>query len=165
MASLFVLPFSLLNSVLNPIVTRRNLLTDFKREEIRLFLYAILASAGVVLFCGWFLGPWVIKILYGERILTYARLPFYIILLGQIFHLFKIFSQPFITKFFSPNSFLNIQMISAGTFLVLQLILVPRFGIIGAAIATSVSFTLMGLLYFKNVILAIRSRVFALETA
>ena len=164
MAALFVLPFSMLNSVLNPIVTKRNSLNDFTRAEIKFFFFAIAGSILLVLFSGWLLGPWVIKMLYGQNILSYSRIPFNIILMGQLFYLVRIYSQPFLIKFFSPNLSRNIQWLSAGTFIVLHLILVPRYGIIGGGIATASAFALMGVLCFKDVVLTIKNRVFQLET-
>jgi len=91
-------------------------------------------------------------LLYGQDILKYARVPFLISMVGQILFLFQIFSRPFVTKFFAPKIFLKIQLISACIFLIFHFILVPKFGIIGGAIATSIGFGLMGLLYSKQVL-------------
>jgi len=73
-------------------------------------------------------------------------------MVGQILFLLQIFSRPFVVKFFAPEMLLKIQMTSLCVFLILHFILVPQFGIIGGAIATSIGFGLMGLLYSKQVL-------------
>ena len=163
-ATLFVLPFSLLNSVLNPIVTKRGSLNNFTRSEIKIFLFVLAGSIFLVLVCGSLLGPWVIRILYGANILSHSRIPFNIVLVGQLFYLVRIYSQPFLMKFFPPDLSRRIQWVSAALFMILHLVLVPRYGIIGGGIATALAFALMGALCFKYVVLEIRHRVFYPET-
>ena len=152
MAALFVLPFSLLNSVLVPIITKKNSLADFDQSEIKIFFLGLVLSIIFVATTSFFLGPLVIKLLYGQDILEYARVPFMICMVGQILFLLQIFSRPFVVKFFAPEMLLKIQMTSLCVFLILHFILVPQFGIIGGAVATSIGFGLMGLLYSKQVL-------------
>ena len=152
MAALFVLPFSLLNSVLVPIITKKNSLADFDQNEIKISFLGLVLSIIFVATTSFFLGPLVIKLLYGQDILEYARVPFMICMVGQILFLLQIFSRPFVVKFFAPVMLLKIQMTSLCVFLILHFILVPKFGIIGGAVATSIGFGLMGLLYSKQVL-------------
>lgn len=152
MAALFVLPFSLLNTVLVPIITKRSSLSDFDKNEIKVFFLSLILSIIIVVLISFLLGPLFIKLLYGQDILEHAKVPFLICMVGQILYLLQIFSRPFVTKFFSPRMLLKIQMSSLCVFLILHVILVPLLGIIGGAIATSIGFGILGILYSKQVL-------------
>ncbi len=124
--------------------------------KIREYLYSkrpkILAAGMIVIVIGFFLVPHVLKIIYGEiyqesasvlRILLLSSaLIFYSAFFNPIFHALKRYKFPQIVNFIQISG--NI---------LLNLILVPKMGIYGAAVATTIAYfcrTIIYEIYFRK---------------
>ncbi len=90
-------------------------------------------------------GYWIITTLFGIDF-KHAYLPFAILITGIIpFTLFKVISAYF-TGIGKQNYVLRITIIIAIVNVIINLLLLPRYGIIGASLASSISYSLGGII-------------------
>lgn len=110
---------------------------------------------------GYFLSSWIIPFMYGNEFES-TVMPFQIILPGMLFSCITQVFSIFIVS--SNRNIFNITACSAGLVftLVLDLLLIPRIGIGGAAIATTLSYFVIFVITYIFVIIHIKKRTFNL---
>lgn len=138
-----------------------NLDSDEERNKFTLIVSRntlfITSLAGLLLL---FLGEWIVLILFGSEYMDSVK-PFFWMLPGVVlFSMGRIIANDFSGRG-KPEINTYVAFVVAGTNLSLNLFLIPRFGIIGAAIATSASYVLDAVL--KSSIFAVRHDVAFLD--
>lgn len=118
--------------------------------KIREYLYSkrpkILAAGMVVMVIGFFLVPYVLKIIYGE-IYQESATVLRILLIGSTFTFYSAFFNPIFhaLKRYKFPQIVNVIQIFGNV--LLNLILVPKMGIYGAAIATTIAYSCRAIIY------------------
>ena len=108
-----------------------------------------------------FLGNWLLVFLYGEEFTNSAE-PFKILLLGMVF---SAMSQLFSIMLFSKGKN-NITLIANSVGLIatvfLDVLLIPKYGIIGAAVATASSYFLLFMVLLCYLVVGDKFKIFDL---
>jgi O-antigen/teichoic acid export membrane protein len=138
--SFWVIP-AVINTSLFPIFTRMGINSKVILQKILsilfpyLLLFTVVVAIGSVVTIPWFFG----------QVFTPTILPFCIMLLGAMFFVFNFLISPF----FSSNGLLKYNFYAAIICLVLitilDFILIPKYGYIGAAIATCIAYSVQGI--------------------
>ncbi|MDG1477726.1 MAG: polysaccharide biosynthesis C-terminal domain-containing protein [Vicingaceae bacterium] len=124
-------------------VQRRKYFTTYSRINFTSVIFIVTVLA--------LLGDWLLVFLYGEEF-TNSGIPFNILLIGMVF---TAMSQLFSIMLFSKGKS-NIALIanSIGLFatVILDVLLIPKYGIVGAAIATSLAYFCLFLFLLYNLL-------------
>ncbi|MBT5274803.1 flippase [Candidatus Woesearchaeota archaeon] len=149
-ALLFMIVVSSISSVFMPMVSE--LWTRKKYDKVRtamrlsyryIFLFGLPFLLSFVIF-----SDVIIRLLFGEEYL-FGNIPFKILLLGIIFNFLLEINKSYLVGIGRPKNVFNIVLFGAVMNIVLNLILIPPLNILGAAIATSVSYLSMSV-YSSN---------------
>ncbi len=149
-ALLFMIVVSSVSSVFMPMVSE--LWTRKKYDKVRtamrlayryIFLFGLPFLLSFVIF-----SDVIIRLLFGEEYL-FGNLAFKILLLGIIFNFLLEINKSYLVGIGRPKNVFNIVLFGAVMNIVLNLILIPSLNILGAAIATSVSYLSMSV-YSSN---------------
>jgi len=143
---LFVtMPLSHVSMVIFPLICARRKLTDFSRKTLQYYYMVCLILVPVV-----FLGGWVVArpmmILYGKDSLARSQDLLFYIMVGISLDVFTIFARNFILKFCSEWTIFGMQAIPLVVNVGLNIVLLPRYGVLGAAWALGVSTGVRGLM-------------------
>jgi O-antigen/teichoic acid export membrane protein len=135
--------------VLLPMISELKTRKDRKRiyEGLTLINRYIFLMTIPVIFVIWVLSEEIILILFGNNYVAGAT-ALRILLLGVLFYTVAILNNAAISGLGKPKEVTKIIIISAIINIILNLILIPIFGMIGAATATSISYFFV--LYFST---------------
>lgn len=109
------------------------------------FYLAIACSVG-----GAILAEPLIRIIFGEEFLPGVT-ALKIIAFGAAFQSLRVVGTKYFAGIGEPNIGMNFIIVSAAVDLLLNIILIPKYGITGAAIATSVSYFIMVILSYRYI--------------
>ena len=143
-ALLIVMIGSSIGVILLPILTE--LWTLKKKKEIiyvikTIHKYLMIISIPIILVLMTFSDD-LIRIFFGENYLA-GVIPFNILLVGALFNIFNAVNNNAIIAFKNPKKLMNIYILGAVLNIILNIILIPKYSLTGAAIASVTSFLVM----------------------
>ncbi len=125
---------------INPLITeyvgedisKFHALKNAWRKRMRIFSPALAAAVAA--------GYWLVCVILGQQEYLVAFLPFAIVLFGKCFNGYYIVMGNLMTQTGYPKQETLLNILTIGTNATLNFILIPKFGMMGAAVATAISF-------------------------
>jgi len=159
-ALLFMLPASAIGAVFMPLISELSARKDFKRVKVGmqlLYKYLYMLSAPIV-FSLFIFADILIKQLFGVEYLI-GIFAFRILLIGVLFNMLLVLNNQYLIGTGFPNKVFWIVFFGSILNVILNLFLIPSYGISGAAIATSSSYLLMFIISTSMVIRRTRMKL------
>lgn len=136
---ILIFPFAQIRTILLPFISQKKNLKEFKLKEIKIILFASLGIGIIMFIVGIFFGKFMITFLYGATYYTHSKTALFIVLLGYIFNVFRIYLKNFIIVFFKRNVLIFNASIMLLINIVINIIFVPEYGINASAVGLSIS--------------------------
>jgi O-antigen/teichoic acid export membrane protein len=137
-------------TVLYPKISSWDVQRKFKEIEntlARAFTYSLMLAIPTCI-GGWILGDRLLYYLYGEPFVSGVN-ALYFLLVVQIVNVFMVLSTMSLNAINRPKDTFNVTLIAALVNILLDIVLIPIFGIMGAAVATLIAMTLNAVGAFK----------------
>jgi O-antigen/teichoic acid export membrane protein len=130
-------------TVLYPKISSWDIQGKFKEIEntlARAFTYSLLLAIPTCI-GGWILADYLLYYLYGAPFISGVN-ALYLLLVVQIVNVFMVLSTMSLNALNRPKDAFNVTLIAAIVNILLDIVLIPIFGIMGAALATLIAMTL-----------------------
>ncbi len=141
-------PFSQLSAILLPIISQKKDFSDFKKKDVRNLVYFSVLTVSVVLICGLVFGKLIISILYGSDFYQLSKYCFFILLVSYSLQFMIHYTKHFIDVFLNPNVNLYTVIVAVILNIIGNYFFIPIWGIVGAALATSISLITYATMWF-----------------
>ncbi len=127
-------------------ISRYKTLNDMKISQFKHYLFIAISCTPLIGLTGWLLGPLTLRLLF-PSIADKSQDIFLTIIIGTAFLAPQSLLVAIVQKFSRPFVTSVIYSITVGINLLFLAILAQRYGAMGAAIASAVSYTISGILY------------------
>jgi len=132
-------PFSQVRSVLLPFISQKKNLKEIRTKDINVILITSILVGILLFFLGLFLGKFMIIFLYGKDYYIYSKTALFILLIGQIFYILKMYLMNFIIIFFKRSLLTHNAVVMLLLNIIINFVGIPKYGIIASATGFSVS--------------------------
>ena len=152
-ALLFMLPAAAISAVFMPLISELSARKDFERVKIGmtlLYKYLYLFSAPII-FSLFIFSDILIEKLFGVDYLI-GSFAFRILLIGVLFNMLTVLNNQYLIGTGFPKKVFWVVFFGSILNVVLNVFLIPHYGLLGAAIATSLSYLLMFVISTSKVI-------------
>jgi len=163
-AAMAVVPISLGSTAIVPIICAKARLSDFNRKAIRLYYVVSVVMAVGVFLGGWFVARPLLILYRRDAVQHCPELVFYL-LIGFAISVFMEVYVGFLHKFHSPWTQLGMYVAAVGINVGMNVLLVPKYGALGAAWSAAAALSFKGIVAFVLMTKTFFSRAAAREEA
>ena len=143
-----IFPFAQIRTILLPFISQKKSLKEFKLKEIKAILFTSLGVGFLMFIIGMIFGKFVITSLYGADYYTHSKTALFIILIGYIFNIFKIYLKNFIIVFFTRSVLIWNVVIMLSINVIINIIFVTKYGINASAVGLSISLIISAIMWY-----------------
>jgi O-antigen/teichoic acid export membrane protein len=146
--AILTFPFSQIGSILLPIISNKKKISEFKKSDIKKLLILSFLTGFVILSSGLLFGELIITILYGAQFYNLSKYCFIILLISFSIQSLIQYSKHFIDVFLNPIINLYSVLFALVINITGNYFLIPKLGIVGAAISTGSSVIVYSFIWF-----------------